>query len=104
MPLAGPLRCDARHELKRKQSVYGLIWFGYQALIRPSATFSHARAREKALNSYCLLPSEGWEKVPDRADEGLLAGMSWAKIQLEFQPTNTNIPSRIAPARLTRIR
>ena len=29
--------------------------------------------REKAINlkRFCLLPSEGWEKVPDRADEGL---------------------------------
>jgi hypothetical protein len=25
------------------------------------------------LNKFCLLPSEGWEKVPDRADKGLLA-------------------------------
>ena len=41
-----------------------------------SATFSHPRAREKALNGYCLLPFEEWEKVPDRADEGLLGGMT----------------------------
>jgi hypothetical protein len=41
-----------------------------RALIRPSGTFSHARAREKALNDYCLLPFEEWEKVADRPDEG----------------------------------
>jgi hypothetical protein len=30
-----------------------------------SATFSHARAREKALKGNCLLPFEKWEKLPE---------------------------------------
>ncbi|MBC8038025.1 MAG: cytochrome c-type biogenesis protein CcmH [Rhizobiales bacterium] len=48
-----------------------------EALIRPSATFSHAsRHGRRQIN---VLPSparNAWEKVPDRADEGLFAGIT----------------------------
>ena len=51
-----------------------------RALIRPSGTFSHGfrHGRRRSCGSHLnfrLLPSRGWEKVPDRADEGWCNGL-----------------------------
>jgi hypothetical protein len=45
-------------------------------LIRPSATFSHAKDAGEGISLMSLRPCEAWEKVPDRADEGLLVPRS----------------------------
>ena len=54
-------------------------------LIRPSGTFSHARAREKATFIKCLLPSAGWEKVP-KGDEG-----SYFRVPRANSPPTNNL-------------